>query len=69
MISDQVDLLVGRSLQLINDIPLAVYIKKSKSHSNQMRINIAVSVLSLGYILKRIKCGLLQTTVPKNHFE
>ena len=72
MISDQVDLLVVRSLQLINDIPLAVYIRKA-SHSDQMGINIAVSVLLLGYNLKRIKCDLLQTwlqtTVPKNHFE
>ena len=32
-----------------------------------MRINIALSVLLLGYILKRIKCDLLQTTVPENH--
>ena len=68
MISNQVDLLVRPSLQLINDIPLAVYIRKA-SHTDQMRINIAVSVLLLGYILERIKCDLLQTTVPKNHFE
>ena len=69
MICDQVDLVIGPSLQLINDRPLAVLHQKSKSHSDQMRINIAVSVLLLGYILKRIKCDLLQTTVPKNHFE
>ena len=69
MISDQVDLPVGPSLQLINDRPLAVYIRKAKSHSDQMRINIAVSVLLSGYILKCIKCDLLQTIVPKNQFE
>ena len=69
MISDQVDLLIGPSLQLINDRSLAVLHQKIKSHSDQMRINIAVLVLLLGYILERIKCDLLQTAVPKNHFE
>ena len=68
MISDQVDLLVGPSLQLINDRPLAVYIRKA-SRLDQMRINIAVSVLLLGYIVKCIKCDLLQTTVSKNHLK